>query len=272
MPSKRQLEQFKNDVWNYYRENRRDFLWRRNINPYRVLVSEIMLQQTQVSRGEVKYREFLQKFPTFKKLAEASSADVLATWQGLGYNRRALYLKKAAEAVTQQYNGKLPDDPALLVKLPGIGPYTAGAVCAFAFNKPVVLIDTNVRRVYIHYFFNDRTDVHDAELVPIIEATVPKDDAREWYSALMDYGSMLGLKEENANKRSAHYVKQSTFEGSLRQARGKLLKVLVQRNTISKKDLGLLLEETPERIDAALAGLERDGMVRVRRNTVSIVI
>ena len=195
MPSKKELEQFKKTVLDYYRENRRDFLWRKNINPYRVLVSEIMLQQTQVSRGEIKYKEFLKKFPTFKKLAEASTTDVLVAWQGLGYNRRALYLKKAAEAVMEQYKGKLSDDPVLLVKLPGIGPYTAGAVCAFAFNKPVVLIDTNVRRVYIHHFFGDRAEVTDTELVPIIEATVPKDDAREWYSALMDYGSMLGLKE-----------------------------------------------------------------------------
>ena len=226
MASNRKIEQFKKMVWDYYRANRRDFPWRRNINPYRVLVSEIMLQQTQVSRGEVKYKEFLKKFPSFRALAKASNADVLIAWQGLGYNRRALYLKRTAEVVVNEHKGKLPDDPATLVKLPGIGIYTAGAVCAFAFNKPVVFIDTNVRRVFIHHFFNNREGVTDAELVPLVEATLDKENAREWYSALMDYGSMLGAKEENANKRSAHYVKQSKFEGSLRQVRGKIIKLL----------------------------------------------
>lgn len=270
-PSRGRLEQFKQTVWDFYRANRRDFAWRRNINPYRVLVSEIMLQQTQVSRGEIKYKEFLKKFPTFKALAQASNADVLIAWQGLGYNRRALYLKKTAEIVTAEYKGKLPDTPEALIKLPGIGAYTAGAVCAFAFNKPVVLIDTNVRRIYIHHFFNDKEGVTDAELVPLVEATIDKDNAREWYSALMDYGSMLGLKEENANKRSAHYVRQSKFEGSLRQVRGKILKVLTgsQRHA-TWKELMEALGESEERIKAALVGLEKDGIVVIKRDTVSI--
>lgn len=258
-------------VWDYYRANRRDFPWRRNINPYRVLVSEIMLQQTQVSRGEIKYKEFLKKFPSFRALAQASNADVLAAWQGLGYNRRALFLKRAAEAVMAEYKGKLPDDPATLIKLPGIGVYTAGAVCAFAFNKPVVFIDTNVRRVFIHHFFNDKEGVTDDELIPLVEATLDASNAREWYSALMDYGSMLGLKEENANKRSAHYVKQSKFEGSLRQVRGKILKLVTSdMRRVTKKELQNILRETKERIDEAVAGLEKDGMVRVVRNRILI--
>lgn len=271
MANKKHLEQFKKTVWDYYRANRRDFPWRHNINPYRVLVSEIMLQQTQVSRGEVKYKEFLKAFPTFKALAEASVADVLTVWQGLGYNRRALYLKKAAEVVVQEYKGKLPDTQEQLMKLPGIGIYTAGAVCAFAFNKPVVFIDTNVRRVYIHHFFGDRKDVNDTELIPFVEATLAKDDSREWYSALMDYGSMLGLKEDNANKRSAHYVKQSKFEGSLRQVRGNILKVLVEHKKVTIKKLEDLLGESEERVRSATSGLEKDGMASVKGNTVSII-
>jgi len=260
----RDLEQFKKTVWDYYRANRRDFPWRRNINPYRVLVSEIMLQQTQVSRGEIKYKEFLKKFPSFSALAKASNADVLMAWQGLGYNRRALYLKRAAEVVMNEYKGKLPSDPAMLVKLSGIGAYTAGAVCAFAFNKPVVFIDTNVRRVFIHHFFNEREEVNDVELVPLVEATLDKENAREWYSALMDYGSMLGVEEENANKRSAHYAKQSKFEGSLRQVRGKIVKhVTSSMRQVTRRGLQKAIGETEERIDAAIIGLEKDGLIIV---------
>ncbi|KKT43477.1 MAG: A/G-specific adenine glycosylase [Candidatus Wolfebacteria bacterium GW2011_GWE2_44_13] len=270
MTSKKQLEQFKKMVWDYYHANRRDFPWRKNINPYRVLVSEIMLQQTQVSRGIIKYKEFLKAFPTFPALAKASNADVLTVWQGLGYNRRALYLKKAAEVVVSEYKGKLPDTPELLVKLPGIGIYTAGAVCAFAFNKPVVFIDTNVRRIYIHHFFNDKEGITDAELIPYIEATLDKENAREWYSALMDYGSILGLKEDNANKRSAHYVKQSKFEGSLRQIRGKILKLVTNNKQVTRKELQKVLNETPERIEEAIKGLEKDGMLIVKKNTIAI--
>lgn len=263
---------FKTIVWEYYREHgRHDLPWRKNINPYRVLVSEIMLQQTQVSRGEIKYKEFLKKFPTFASLAKASNADVLAAWQGLGYNRRALYLKRAAEVVMNEYKGKLPDDLALLMRLPGIGAYTAGAVSAFAFNKPVVFIDTNVRRVYIHHFFNDKEGVSDGELIPFIEATLDRERPREWYSALMDYGSMLGLKEENANKRSAHYAKQSKFEGSLRQVRGKILKQIMDgKRQATRSNLAKALGETQERVDLALKGLERDGMVTVRNNIICI--
>lgn len=271
MVSNRALEQFKKTVWDYYRANRRDFAWRRNINPYRVLVSEIMLQQTQVSRGEIKYKEFLKKFPTFKALAQASNADVLAVWQGLGYNRRAIYLKKAAEVVTAEYGGKLPDTPEALRKLPGIGAYTAGAVCAFAFNKPVALIDTNVRRIYIHHFFNDSEGITDAELTPYIEATIDHDNAREWYSALMDYGSMLGVTQENANKRSAHYAKQSKFEGSVRQVRGKILKLLVEKKSTPVEALQEQFGETEERIALAIAGLQKDGLVSLRGSRVSII-
>ncbi|OGM95182.1 hypothetical protein A2524_03860 [Candidatus Wolfebacteria bacterium RIFOXYD12_FULL_48_21] len=269
MTSIRDLEQFKKTVWDYYRANRRYFPWRRNINPYRVLVSEIMLQQTQVSRGEIKYKEFLKKFPSFSALAKASNADVLMAWQGLGYNRRALYLKRAAEVVMNEYKGKLPSDPAMLVKLPGIGVYTAGAVCAFAFNKPVVFIDTNVRRVFIHHFFNEREEVNDVELVPLVEATLDKENAREWYSALMDYGSMLGVEEENANKRSAHYVKQSKFEGSLRQVRGKIVKyVTSSMRQVTRKKLQKALGETGGRIDLAIAGLQKDGIISVSRRRI----
>ena len=230
-----------------------------------------MLQQTQVSRGEIKYKEFLKKFPSFRALAHASTAEVLAAWQGLGYNRRALYLKRAAEIVTSEHGGRLPDTPEALQKLPGVGTYTAGAVCAFAFNKPVVLIDTNVRRIYIHHFFDDAEGVTDVELTPLIEATIDRDNAREWYSALMDYGSMLGVTEENANKRSAHYVRQSKFEGSLRQVRGAVLKLLVQHKRMTRVALREMTGESDERIALAVAGLQKDGLVSERGAYVSIM-
>ncbi|MEK7079017.1 MAG: A/G-specific adenine glycosylase, partial [Patescibacteria group bacterium] len=132
---------------------RRDFPWRNTTDPYHILVSEVMLQQTQVARVMVKFPIFIDQFSNFKELATASTKDILQVWQGMGYNRRALYLKKIAEIVITQYKGKLPDDPAILDTFPGIGEATAASIVAFAFNKPLVFIETNIRRVFIHLFF-----------------------------------------------------------------------------------------------------------------------
>lgn len=229
--------QFKNIITRYYLNHKRDLPWRKNSNPYRIMVSEIMLQQTQVSRVAVKYREFLKAFPNFHSLATASVTNVLKLWSGLGYNRRALYLKQAAEIVIKKYKGRLPSDPNLLVSLPGIGKNTAGAIMAYAFNKPSVFIETNIRRVYLHHFFPNHDDVEDGELIPIIERTVNKENPREWYWALMDYGTHLAVTIENPNRRSRHYNKQTKFEGSLRQVRGKLLKFILKNPSASITEL-----------------------------------
>ena len=150
-----QKAEFKKIILDYYKKHgRHDLPWRKTHDPYKILVSEIMLQQTQVGRVMAKYKEFIREFPDFKKLAQAPTAKVLKAWSGLGYNRRALYLKRTAERVTNEFQGKLPKDQSMLVDLPGIGPNTAGAICAYSFNMPVVFIETNIRRVFIHFFFN----------------------------------------------------------------------------------------------------------------------
>ena len=199
---------FKRTIWEYYRAHRRPMPWRRARDlrdPYRILVSEIMLQQTQVSRVVGFYENFIKKFPDVRTLAGAKTAEVLKAWQGLGYNRRALALQRLAKEVVEKYQGKLPHEKEKLVALPGIGEYTAGAVRAFAFNQPEIFIETNIRRVFIHFFFPRRQKVTDTEIVRYSERTLDRKNPREWYFALMDYGAMLGNSTQNPNHRSAHY-------------------------------------------------------------------
>lgn len=236
---------FKKYIWEYYHQNGRDLAWRRTRNPYHILVSEIMLQQTQVSRVIAKYPEFIRAFPTIQLLAQASLSNVLKVWQGMGYNRRALYIKRAAEIIVIVFGGVVPDDPAQLQTLPGIGHATAGSIVAFAFNKPTVFIETNIRRVYLHFFFSGKDNVDDKELLPIIEKTVDLENSREWYYALMDYGTMLAKTQGNANKRSKHYAKQSKFEGSNRQVRAAVLRAISQKpQTLARLYQTLTYEET----------------------------
>ena len=210
---------------NFYKENKRDFEWRNTHNPYKILVSEIMLQQKQTKRVVEKYEAFIKEFPTIQDLAKAPQARVLELWQGLGYNRRALYLKRAAELLTQKE--EFPKTITELTKLPGIGKNTAGAVLAFAFNIPTIFIETNIRRVYIHEFFKDKVQVKDTEILTLIEKTIDEKNPREFYYALMDYGSYLGKNDSNANRKSRHYKIQSKFNGSIRQTRGEILKPLI---------------------------------------------
>jgi len=257
---------FQKRVYDHYDNHGRDLPWRKRVTPYRVLVSEIMLQQTQVDRVIAKYRIFLAAFPDFPTLAKASLPKLLKIWQGMGYNRRALALKALAQAVVSEHKGKLPSDPEVLVKLPGIGKYTAGAVSAFAFNKPVVFMDTNIRRVYIHEFLHDRRNIHDDELVPLVRQTLDTKNPRKWYNALMDYGSMLKKEQVNPNKRSAHYTRQSPFENSNRQVRGMILKVLVRGTPLTAirivKEAGM----DAERVKKNLEQLAREGFIVKKRD------
>ncbi len=221
--------QFQGKILNFYSNNKRNFSWRETTDPYKILVSEIMLQQTQTQRVITKYEEFLKTFPTLETLAQSSTQILLTAWQGLGYNRRALYLKKIAEIVMHEYNGILPKSSNELLKLPGIGKNTAGSIMAFAYNAPSVFIETNIRRVFIHEFFYDKTDIHDTEILTLIKQTLPRENIREWYYALMDYGAYIAKQVPNPNRKSRHYTKQSKFEGSLRQIRGKILKILIEK-------------------------------------------
>ena len=248
-------------IYDHYSSQRREFDWRRDITPYRVFVSEVMLQQTQTTRVSEKFGPFIEAFPDFKALAVASFSDVLRLWKGLGYNRRAGYLQRAAAIIVDDYNSQLPEDPDLLVHLPGIGPATAASICVFAFNQPLTFIETNIRTVYIHFFFNSEDKIADARIMPLIEKSVDPVNPREWYYALMDYGVMLKKTVGNLNRRSSHYNKQSRFEGSDRQIRGRILQLLLDHPVLEEDDLPGMLSEPPERCARIMEALCREGLV-----------
>jgi len=253
---------FREEVYRHYRRYGRCFEWRETRDPYAILVSELMLQQTQTERVRERYREFMSCFPEFRSLAAAPLHKVLACWQGLGYNRRARYLKQIAEIVLARHHGELPADPAELLELPGIGSATAGSLAAFAYDLPVVFIETNIRRAALHWFFSDREHVRDRELLPCLEAALDRDHPREWYYALMDYGAALGRSSrDNANRRSRHYTRQPRFEGSRRQRRGQILRALSGEKAISLEQLYSELPEPRQLTDDALEALEREGFV-----------
>lgn len=220
------------------RELYRDLPWRRTYDPYAIWISEVMLQQTQVSRVDGRWQRWLERFPTVDALAAAAPSDVLEEWQGLGYNRRALSVHRAAQAISEA-GGIFPQDSKELVKLPGIGPATAAGIRAFAFNLHGVYLETNVRTVFLHELYPQAEGVPDSELVPLVELTCPAsvEDAadadeteltpRSWYYALLDYGAYLKKTIPNPSRRSKSHVKQSRFEGSHRQKRAELLRVLL---------------------------------------------
>jgi A/G-specific adenine glycosylase len=204
-----------------------------------------MLQQTQTDRVVEKYQLFIKTFPNFRSLAKSPLSKVLQVWQGMGYNRRAISLHKIAQIVVDKYQGKLPESVEELIELPGIGHYTASAIGAFAFNQPTAFIETNIRRVYIHFFFQKKRKVDDKDILPLVEQTVDKKNPREWYYALMDYGVMLGKQVPNPNRKSAHYAKQSKFEGSNRQIRGLILKILLKQPNLTESMLIKKLDYKP---------------------------
>lgn len=262
---------FKTAVWRYYRMHKRKMPWRNTRDPYRILVSEVMLQQTQVSRVLQKYPVFIKKFPDFYALASASPRAVLTAWQGFGYNRRALLLKQCAEIVLREYCGVLPRDPAKLEKLPGIGKATAGSIVAFVFNIPTPFIETNIRRVFIHFFFSWAKKVRDEEILELVEKTLDRKNPREWYYALMDYGAILAKAVSNPNKKSASYARQSRFGGSDRELRGKILKILLQKSPATFKMLCLVTGEGSFRIRKLCDALAVEGFIRKRGQKFEII-
>jgi A/G-specific adenine glycosylase len=229
-----------------------------------------MLQQTQVARVQERYTGFVTRFPDFASLHAAPVEELLREWQGLGYNRRALALKKTASLIMNEWNGILPDDETSLCSLPGIGKATAAAVLAFAFGKPSVLIETNIRRVFIHCYFKDRASVPDKEILPLVGETLDRRNPRDWYYALMDYGSYLGKTRDNPNKRSTQYKKQSPFEGSVRQVRGRILSYLVRNGNTLTRDIYSEIDLPPERIDPVLASLAAEGFIVIDGDIVKI--
>lgn len=253
------IEHFKKTVWDYYRAHRREMPWRNTTNPYHIFISEVMLQQTQVNRIIPKYEEWLKPFPDFESLAGASLESVLRAWQGIGYNRRALHLKKAAQIIVQDFNGKLPNNPIVLDSLPGIGEATAGSIVVYAFNKPLVFIETNVRRIYIHHFFADRDEITDKELYPIVDRTLDNENPREWYYALMDYGTYLAKLGDNPNRRSKHYVRQSKFEGSDRQIRAKIVKEILNKGSMTTEEINESIND--DRVAGILTSLLKENFL-----------
>lgn len=260
------IAEFRRIVWKHYRAQGRHALpWRQTHDPYKVLVSEVMLQQTQVERVIGFYESWLKEFPTVEALAAAPLSEVLKAWQGLGYNRRGKMLHDAAKAAVKDHGGKFPKNPEELEKLPGIGHYTARAVAAFAHNQDVVFIETNLRTVITHHFFPRKKLVSDSEIISLLEKALPKGKAREWYAALMDYGAYLKRNGVRINAKAKGYKKQSAFEGSGRQARGAILKALV----LGPKESSLLIELMgPQRrtqMKSTLATLTKEGMIMLSR-------
>jgi A/G-specific adenine glycosylase len=262
---------FQKIIYNYYQDNGREFPWRETEDPYHILVSEIMLQQTQTKRVVKKYKQFLKEFPDFESLARASLREVLELWQGLGYNRRAKALKETAQQVVNEFDGKLPSSPDILIKLPGIGKYTAGAIAAFAFNRPTIFVETNIRAVFIHFFFNDKEDdVKDAEIFPLVEKALDTSNPRIWYYALMDYGVLLKKRYKNPTRKSAHYRKQSTFKGSNREIRGMILKILLDEKSLSELEIVQKLGMKPEKVKRNLKQLQKEGLVKKKEEEFSL--
>jgi A/G-specific adenine glycosylase len=255
-----QIQSFLEILWEYYDQHgRHDLLWRQSgdmerFDPYIILVSEIMLQQTQVSRVEPKFHDFKKQYPTLERLAAAELADVLRAWQGLGYNRRAKFLWQAAISIAHGNN--FPTTRSELQELPGIGSNTAGAILAYAYNQPAVFIETNIRTVYIHHFTSDDKTVSDDFIRDLLEQTLDRENPREFYWALMDYGTYLKTQVRN-NAQSAHYKKQSKFEGSKRQVRGAVLRALDTPQT----GLQLASTITDERLATVLYELEKERLI-----------
>lgn len=233
--------------------------WREDTRPYFVLVSEIMLQQTQVERVVPKFEAFIRRFPDIASVAQASLAEVLQLWSGLGYNRRAKFLHQAAQRIMADYGGNFPETERELMTLPGVGKNTAGAILAYSFNQPAVFIETNVRTVYFHHFFEDQALVTDKELATIVAQTVDTEHPREWYWAIMDYGTSLKQTGGGRLDKSHHYKKQSPLKGSVREVRGQILKALATQS-YSEDALRKLLA-ADDRFVLALEGLQKDGLV-----------
>lgn len=279
------IASFKEKVWREGARLYRDLPWRRTTDPYHIFVSEVMLQQTQVVRVEKHWDTWVERFPVVEALAEAPLVDVLATWQGMGYNRRAIALQKAAQIVTDEFQGRFPKSIEELTRLPGVGAATAAGLRAFAFNLPSLYLETNVRTVFLHEFFPNAVGVPDAELLPLIATTCPgysdfaanktittyndSNGPRAWYYALLDYGAYLKKALPNPSRRSKSHTKQSAYEGSRRQKRAELIRLLLAAQELNLDELteALTIHEQKEgrpSVDAPLVqsimeDLEQEG-------------
>ena len=262
--NERLVDDLRGRLLGWYAANGRDLPWRRARDPYAILVSEVMLQQTQVSRVVPKYGEFLARFPDLSALAQAPLADVLALWSGLGYNNRAVRLKKAAEAaVARTRDGRLGRPPALpdtleeLVSLPGVGPYTARAVLIFAHNADLAAVDANIRRVLLHELRLPH-ELPATELQRVADVVLPRGRSRDWHNALMDYGALVLTSRATG---IAPLTTQSPFEGSRRSYRSRLVRLLLNVSPRRRDELPGLLDLPREDADEIVRLLEADELV-----------
>lgn len=268
-PNKRRVTDFQESVWEYFRTHPRSMPWREDPSAYNVLVSELMLQQTQVPRVIPKFDEFMTRFPDIKTLGKAPLSDVLVVWNGLGYNRRAKFLHETAKKVVSDYDSKIPSTSSELITLPGVGPNTAGAILAYAHNQPVIFIETNVRTVLFHHFYADNgAKVSDRELIKLAERVFDLEQSREWYWALMDYGTYLKKTAGGRLGSSKHYKKQSPLRGSPREMRGRILKVLTS-GPVSEHELQKTVG-ADERFASALESLASEGMIVKKDGVISL--
>lgn len=259
--ARRTVSRFRRIILSYYDGFARDFPWRRTSDPYQLLVSEIMLQQTQTDRVASRFPDFIAAFPAVEDLARADLAAVLRVWQGMGYNRRALYLHRLAGVLMERHGGRVPDDPQLLRELPGIGAATAASIAAFAFDRPTVFIETNIRTVFLHFFYHGVEGVDDEALRPLVAQNLDAAGPARWYSALMDYGAMLKKTLPNPGRRSAHHARQSPFAGSRRQLRGAVLRAVLAAPGITIVRLARQLDHTVDAVANVVDGLIAEGML-----------
>ncbi len=264
------IDDVRSSIWSYHTESRRSFPWREVITPYRVVVSEIMLQQTQTYRVEPKFIAFVERFPDFATLAQAPFDEVLRYWKGLGYNRRAQNLQLIAQRLLAEHEGMVPLIPEAMLSLPGIGTATAASICAFTHNQPTIFLETNIRTLLIYFFFDATRPIHDKELFPIAAKLLDASRPREWYYALMDVGVLIKKRVGNLTRLSKHYTKQSRFDGSRRQIRGKILELLLAAPACTREELETLVNDKAKRTQGVIDELLQEKFLVLNGKLVTL--
>lgn len=259
--SAQKIASFQKMILTWWQSHQRNLPWRRTHDPYRIMVSEVMLQQTQVSRVLPKYKEFLRAFPTVVDLAKATPAHVLRVWKGMGYNRRALYLHHAAKIIVEQYQGQFPVSEQQLSKLPGLGTYTARAILVFAYKQEVPLVDTNIRQIITHFFFDDVRQ-KESVIETVAQQLLPKGKSWEWHQALMDYNAvaMSKLKTQMSKRKK----KTIPFRESNRFFRGRIIDRLREGEVKEQELIGECISaygKTRSFMRGIIASLIKDGLI-----------